>query len=153
ELPASAEHARFVVERHDLRGLAGLREMSGDRALGAAHQRDEDQRGDDGTGAPTDDHGGSSETSEDGGRTPRARRLKIHGQAMNPHGFVAGSQCSAILPSAMRNISNQVVAYFLDGSPGSGCSRTNAIITRSPSAMIATSGALTVASIGDGLLI
>jgi MFS family permease len=65
--------------------------------------------------------------------------------------LTAGSQCSAILPSTIRNMSNQVVVYFFDGSDGSGYSRTKAIVTRSPSASIATRGAFTLASIGDGL--
>src|SRR6185436_2924334 len=66
--------------------------------------------------------------------------------------FVAGSQCSAILPSTMRNMSNHVVVYFFDESLGSGYSRTKNIDTRSPSASIATSGAFTRGSMGAGFL-
>ena len=41
-----------------------------------------------------------------------------------PHFFWAPSQCSAILPFSIRNMSNQVVVYFLVGSDGSTTSRT-----------------------------
>src|ERR1700687_222415 len=57
--------------------------------------------------------------------------------------FVAGSQCSAILPPSMRNISNQVVVYLFVGSLGSAASCTKVRMTMSPSATIATNGALT----------
>src|SRR5262245_39792986 len=33
-----------------------------------------------------------------------------------PHCLTAGSQCSTILPPSTRNMSNQVVVYFFDGS-------------------------------------
>ena len=43
--------------------------------------------------------------------------------------LVATSQCSAIFPLSMRNISNQVVVYFWSLFLGSGISRTNDKVT------------------------
>ena len=39
------------------------------------------------------------------------------------YGLTAGSQCSAILPFSIRNMSNHVVVYFFVASLGSACSR------------------------------
>src|ERR1700685_848188 len=52
--------------------------------------------------------------------------------------LVATSQCSAILPLSMRNMSNQVVVYFCPLFAGSFSSRTNDNVTKLPSAWIAT---------------
>src|SRR5580700_141818 len=52
--------------------------------------------------------------------------------------FNATSQCSAILPLSMRNMSNQVVVYFCPFAVGSSYSRTNDNVTKFPSAWSAT---------------
>ena len=64
--------------------------------------------------------------------------------------FSEQSQCSAIFPFSILNRSNQVVVYFLDLSLGSGSSLTKLNITRSPSAMIATTDDLIESTIGCG---
>ena len=104
---------------------------------------------------------GDDERARPGVQRAQAQRLVGVGDAHDGCGvrlssfarsycFCAGSQCSAILPSSMRNMSNQVVVYFFVGSFGSASSRAKLRTTRSPSATIATSGALTRASIGAG---
>src|SRR5262249_1807682 len=48
----------------------------------------------------------------------------------------AGSQCSAIFPCSILNMSNHVVVYFLPLSFGSSYSRAKTNVTKSPSATI-----------------
>ena len=90
--------------------------------------------------------GARARGGEMGQRTPDARLIERPHAAFRSNlngfhqGFVAQSQCSAIRPFSMRNMSNHVEATFVDGSFGSGFSLTKLSTTMSRSATMFTSG-------------
>jgi len=72
------------------------------------------------------------------------RQWLLHGWLCNgekdlrTHCLNAESQCSANLPFSIRNISNHVVVYFIEGFFGSATSLTKFRITKLPSATMET---------------